>query len=144
MSSETIDAPMGTPHPDASPEEVTGAEPPAPAKHEEPVVVPPYSGSGDDLSLALSAHPDPLLGEFDPEAPVPTVEEWADHVQRAVALIGADHVAIGLDLFQGRSHLKDWDASGYHLLAEALRKRHVPNSVLGENWMRVLDKAKVA
>src|SRR5258708_10242027 len=71
MWSEAIDAPLGTPHPDASPEEVTGAEPPAPAKHEEPVVVPPYSGSGDDLSLALSAHPDPLLGEFDPEAPVP-------------------------------------------------------------------------
>ena len=80
----------------------------------------------------------------DPEAPVPTVEEWADHVERAVALMGADHVAIGLDLFQGRSHLKDWDASGYHLLAEALRKRHIPNSVLGENWMHVLDTAKVA
>src|SRR5258708_6470872 len=54
MSSETIDAPLGTPHPDASPEEVTGAEPPAPAKHEEPVVVPPYSGSGDDLRGADS------------------------------------------------------------------------------------------
>lgn len=79
----------------------------------------------------------------DPSAPVPTVEEWADHVERAVALMGADHVAIGLDLFQGRSHLQDWDASGYHLLAEALQKRKIPKSVLGENWMRVLDTAKV-
>lgn len=79
----------------------------------------------------------------DPEAPIPTVEDWADHVERAVKLIGADHVAIGLDLFQGRSHLKDWDATGYHLMADALQKRNIPKSVLGENWMRVLDTAKV-
>ena len=41
----------------------------------------------------------------DPMAPVPTVDEWADHVARAVALIGPTHVAIGLDLWQGhRAH----------------------------------------
>lgn len=78
----------------------------------------------------------------DPEAPVPTVDEWAEHVEKAVRLIGAEHVGIGLDLFQGRSHLKEWDATGYHLLAEALQKRNIPKSVLGENWMRVLDTAK--
>jgi len=80
----------------------------------------------------------------DPEAPIPTVEDWADHVQHAVTLMGADHVGIGLDLFQGRSHTKDWDATGYHLLAEALQRRNIPKSVLGENWMRVLDTAKIA
>jgi len=80
----------------------------------------------------------------DPEVPVPTVDEWADHVQHAVTLMGADHVAIGLDLWHGRSHLKDWDASGYHLLAEALQRHNIPKSVLGENWLRVLDTAKVA
>ena len=31
-----------------------------------------------------------------------------------------EHVGIGLDLWQGRSHLKDWDARGYRKLAEAL------------------------
>ena len=47
----------------------------------------------------------------DPEVPVPTVDEWADHGQHAVNLMGADHVGIGLDLWHGRSHPKDWDAS---------------------------------
>ena len=79
----------------------------------------------------------------DPEAPVPTVDEWADHVARAVALVGADHVGIGLDLWQGRSHLKDFDASGYRRLADALQARKIPTQVLGENWLRVLDTAKV-
>lgn len=79
----------------------------------------------------------------DPEAPVPTVDEWADHVKRVVDLIGADHVGIGLDLWQGRSHLKDWDARGYRKLAEALKARKIPNSVLGENWLRVFDSAKL-
>lgn len=78
-----------------------------------------------------------------PDAPVPTVDEWADHVARAVTLMGADHVAIGLDLWQGRSHLKDFDASGYFKLADALKKRNVPTQVLGENWLRVLDAARV-
>ena len=73
MSSEVIDAPLGTPHPDASPRDVNRGESPEPAKHEERPNAPvlPYSGSGDDLGLALSAKPDPLLGEFDPEAPLP-------------------------------------------------------------------------
>ena len=79
----------------------------------------------------------------DPGAPVPTVDEWADHVARAVALVGADHVGIGLDLWQGRSHLKDFDASGYRRLADALQARKIPTQVLGENWLRVLDTAKV-
>jgi membrane dipeptidase len=79
----------------------------------------------------------------DPEAPVPTVDDWADHVARVVAMVGADRVGIGLDLWQGRSHLKDWDARGYWKLAEALRKKQIPTSVLGDNWMRVLDAAKV-
>lgn len=79
----------------------------------------------------------------EPAAPVPTVDEWADHVARVVALIGAEHVGIGLDLWQGRSHLKDWDARGYRTLAEALKARQIPTSVLGENWLRVLDASKV-
>jgi membrane dipeptidase len=78
----------------------------------------------------------------DPAAPVPTVDDWADHVARVVSLIGADHVGIGLDLWQGRSHLEDWDARGYRRLAEALRARQIPTSVLGENWLRVLDASQ--
>jgi membrane dipeptidase len=79
----------------------------------------------------------------DPDAPVPTVDDWADHVAKIVAMVGAEHVGIGLDLWQGRSHLKDWDARGYRKLAEALKRRGIPESVLGDNWLRVLDTAKV-
>lgn len=77
-----------------------------------------------------------------PDAPVPTVDEYADYIARAVAIAGPDHVAIGQDLWHGRSHLKDFDASKYQRLVEALRKRNVPAQVLGENWLRVLDRAK--
>ncbi len=78
-----------------------------------------------------------------PDAPVPTVDEYADYIARAVAIAGADHVAIGQDLWHGRSHLKDFDASGYPRLVAALQKRNVPAKVLGENWLRVLDAAKL-
>lgn len=77
-----------------------------------------------------------------PDAPVPAVDEYADYIARAVATAGADHVAIGQDLWHGRSHLKDFDASGYPRLVAALRQRNVPAKVLGENWLRVLDAAK--
>ena len=78
-----------------------------------------------------------------PDAPVPTVDEFADYIARAVSIAGADHIAIGQDLWQGRSHLKDFDASGYPRLVEALRRRNVPAKVLAENWLRVLDAAKI-
>jgi membrane dipeptidase len=78
-----------------------------------------------------------------PEAPVPTVDEYADYIARAVAIAGADHIAIGQDLWHGRSHLKDFDASGYPRLVAALRKRNVPTKVLADNWLRVIDAAKV-
>lgn len=78
-----------------------------------------------------------------PDAPVPTVDDYADYVARAVAIAGADHVAIGQDLWHGRSHLKDFDASDYQRLVEALRKRNIPTKVLAENWLRVLDAARV-
>ncbi|MDR3636774.1 MAG: hypothetical protein P4L84_23420 [Isosphaeraceae bacterium] len=69
MSSEIIEPPLGTPHPDASPD-VTGPDCPpsqAPSAPPSPDYL-PRSGSTDELSLALEAKPDPLLGEFDPTA----------------------------------------------------------------------------
>ena len=81
----------------------------------------------------------------DPEgaALVPTVDDWADYVARAVAVAGPEHIAIGLDLFQSGSYFRDFDARHYHRLAEALKKRGVPTAVLAENWLRVLDTARV-
>ena len=76
------------------------------------------------------------------EALVPTMDEWANHVVHAVQVAGPTHVAIGLDLTQGRSTLKNFDARRYGQLAEVLKRRNVPSGVLGENWMRILDSAK--
>jgi microsomal dipeptidase-like Zn-dependent dipeptidase len=61
-------------------------------------------------------HEDPTAAPL-----VPTVEEWADHVTHAIKVAGAAHVGIGLDLTQGRSMLKDFDASNYRQLADAGR-----------------------
>ena len=81
----------------------------------------------------------------DPEgrALLPTVDDYADYIARAVKIAGPTHIAIGMDLFTGRSHFRDFDARDYHQIAEALQKRNVPVGVLGENWLRVLEAAKV-
>lgn len=89
------------------------------------------------------AHAQPWRDDPQAYPMIPTIDDWADHVARAVALVGPAHVGIGLDLFQGRSHLKDFDALGYNKLADALAKRKVLTPVLGENWLRLLDAAKV-
>lgn len=74
---------------------------------------------------------------------VPTVEEWAKHVSHVIELVGPSHVGIGLDLGQGKSSFRDFDAGKYGQLKEALAKRNVPAQVLGENWLRIMDAAKV-
>jgi membrane dipeptidase len=88
--------------------------------------------------FATPWHDDPTA-----EALVPTLDEWADHVAHAVEVAGPSHVGIGLDLFTARSTLKDFDARGYSALATVLKKRNVGVPVLGENWLRVLDGARV-
>lgn len=81
------------------------------------------------------------------DAPLPTTSDWADHVDYAVNLVGADHVGIGLDMNQGGSNLRDFDATNYPKLTAALvSKGYSPDTVrkiVGENWLRLLDAAKV-
>ena len=80
-------------------------------------------------------------------APVPTVEDWATQVDYIVSLAGPDHVGLGLDLMSGGNWLKDVDATSYPRLTEALRDKGysagVMRKILGENWLRLLDAAKV-
>ena len=81
-------------------------------------------------------------------APLPTVEDWVNQIDYLVGLVGADHAALGLDLMSGGHWLKDFDATGYPRLtrgfvakgysADTIRK------ILGENWLRLLDSAKVS
>lgn len=78
----------------------------------------------------------------DPEAVplIPTPDEWAEHVNYIIKLVGPEHVGIGLDMFGGRSSVPG-DPSGYPSLLPALNKitsRENVAKVTGENWMRVL------
>jgi membrane dipeptidase len=81
------------------------------------------------------------------DAPLPTVEEWADQIDYVVKLVGADYVGMGLDLLAGGNWLRDFDATSYPRLTEALvAKGYTPTvirKILGENWLRLLDAAKV-
>ena len=81
-------------------------------------------------------------GPVEAEEIVPTEDEWAAHVEHAARIAGPAHVAIGLDLTHGRSTLKNFDARGYSRLADAIRKRGLPDIILGENWLRVMEAAK--
>jgi membrane dipeptidase len=75
---------------------------------------------------------------------LPTADEWAEHVDYVIKLVGADHVAIGLDMVTGRSSVPP-DPSGYGDLIAAIKKITTPENVrkiVGENWMRVLGQAK--
>ncbi len=75
---------------------------------------------------------------------MPTADEWAVQVDYVIKTVGADHVAIGLDMIGGRSGAPR-DAAGYGELVTALNKITSPENVrkiTGENWLRVLEKAK--
>jgi len=78
------------------------------------------------------------------EVLVPSLDDWVAHVAHAVAIGGPKSVAIVLDLTNARSTLKNFDASHYPDLVEALRKHNLATpEILGENWLRVFDSAKV-
>jgi membrane dipeptidase len=76
---------------------------------------------------------------------LPTIDEWAEHVDYVIKLVGADHVAIGLDMVTGRSTVPP-DPTGYPSLMAALGRITTPvnvRKIAGENWMRVFGDAKV-
>lgn len=81
-------------------------------------------------------------------APLPGVEEWVDHVDYAIELVGDDHVGIGLDMLAGGDNMRDFDATEYPRLTEVMRARGYSQSrirkVLGENWLRMFETAKAS
>ena len=124
---------------------------PDPPRAELPLVRSPNRDYGEYIA-ALDAEMGNLwrrwFGQRWPEVPeaeplVPTEDEWAAHVEHVVRIAGPAHVGIGLDLTNGRSTLKNFDARGYSRLVEAMRLRKLPDSVRGENWLRALDAARV-
>ena len=63
-----------------------------------------------------------------------------------VNLVGDDHVGIGLDMM-ARPSMRDFTAASYPRLTQSLLAKGLsPGSikkVLGENWLRLIDEAKV-
>jgi microsomal dipeptidase-like Zn-dependent dipeptidase len=61
-------------------------------------------------------------------------------------MVGDDHVGIGLDLM-ARPAIRDFTAASYPRLTEAMLAKGLSHGairkVLGENWLRLLDQAKV-
>lgn len=79
------------------------------------------------------------------QALVPTADEWAEQVDYVIKTVGADHVAIGLDMVGGRSGVPP-NAGGYQEIFAAIRRVTTPanaRKINGENWFRVLEQAKV-
>ena len=80
-------------------------------------------------------------------APLPTVKDWVNQIDYVVGLVGADHAGLGLDLMSGGHWLRDFDATSYPRLTEAFVAKGYSaatiRKVLGENWLRLLDSAKV-
>jgi membrane dipeptidase len=75
---------------------------------------------------------------------VPSIDQWIDHLEHAVKIGGMKSVGIGLDITNARSTLKNFDARSYPQLVQTLRRRNLATpEVLAENWLRVLDAAKV-
>ncbi len=88
----------------------------------------------------------PWRDTYPPGALVPAVEDYVATVDYLINLIGADHVAIGLDLMWGTYWLRDFDATSYPKLTEAFVAKgyseETIRKLLGENWLRVLETAK--
>ena len=78
--------------------------------------------------------------------PLPTAEAWADHAVSVINLVGEDHVGIGLDLL-ARPAMPDFTAASYPRFTEAMLAKGLSpatiKKVLGENWLRLLEQAKV-
>jgi membrane dipeptidase len=76
---------------------------------------------------------------------VPDVDEWAAEARHAIEVVGAAHVGIGLDFFQGHNVMKNFDATSYPKLLRALEKFSSAadvKKIAGENWLRVFAAAK--
>ncbi len=85
---------------------------------------------------------------LDAGGPLPTEDDWAEIADYVVNLVGEDYIGIGLDMMDGCCNMRGFDATSYPRLTEALVDRgYAPEriqKILGENWLRVLDAAKVS
>lgn len=134
------------------------AQGPPAARRPEPLVLTPSKDYGQYIAMLDSRNRDSWRRNFmrpwrelqqdvlNAGGPLPSVDDWADHVDYAVKLVGDDFIGIGTDM-QAGPNMRDFDATSYPRLTEVLVARGYSESrirkILGGNWMRVLDSAKV-
>jgi membrane dipeptidase len=87
------------------------------------------------------------IAQADPSAPTGvTVDDFVDHIDYMVKLIGIDHVGISSD-FDGGGGIQGWnDASEtYNVTLELVKRGYTQdqiNKLWGENLLRVLDEVQ--
>jgi membrane dipeptidase len=95
----------------------------------------------------LERYARPWKEQVPDEAPGPTIDEWVEQVDYVIKLVGDDHIAMGFDMSRGGGYLRDFDATKYSLITEALVRKGYSEAtirkILGGNWLRLLDQAKV-
>jgi membrane dipeptidase len=95
----------------------------------------------------LERYAKPWREQVPDEAPLPTIDEWVDQVDYVINLVGDDHVAMGFDMSRGGGYFRDFDATRYPLITDALARKGYSHSrirkILGGNWLRLFSQAKV-
>jgi membrane dipeptidase len=123
----------------------------------EPLVLAPTKDYGQYIAMLDARNRDNWRRNFmrpwrelqqdviDAGGPLPTVNDWADHVEYALKLVGDDYIGIGTDM-QAGPNMRDFDATSYPRLTEVLLARgYNPariRKILGGNWLRVLASAQ--
>jgi membrane dipeptidase len=86
------------------------------------------------------------MEEMEESWPRPTLQDFVDHIDHAVNLIGIDHVGIGSD-FDGGGGVEGWDDAGQsmNITAELLRRGYSEEDIRkiwGGNFLRVLREVE--
>ena len=131
---------------------------PSTGRRPEPLVLAPTQDYGQYIAMLDARNRDNWRRNFmrpwrelqqdviDAGGPLPTVDDWADHVDYAVKLVGDDYIGIGTDM-QAGPNMRDFDATSYPRSTEVLLARgYTPTrirKILGGNWLRVLASAQV-
>lgn len=93
----------------------------------------------------LERYAKPWADAVPDEAPLPTIDEWVEQVDYVISLVGEDHVAMGFDMSRGGGYFRDFDATKYPLITEALVKKGYSErrirKILGGNWLRLFAQA---
>jgi microsomal dipeptidase-like Zn-dependent dipeptidase len=88
------------------------------------------------------------LKKLDKDFPLATLDDYLDHIQHAVSVVGIDHVGLSSD-FDGGGGIQGWyDASETNNVTAGLRKRGFTDEQISKLWsgnlLRVWHEAELA